>query len=68
MKPPCKSAHPIDCKALPDVLKLNKEAYTQLGGEKTEVVDGATHLFEERENGSFHWQPTGLQYLTPVKI
>jgi len=31
-----------------DVLKLNKEAYTQLGGEKKlEVVDGATHLFEE---------------------
>lgn len=31
-----------------DVLKLNKEAYIQLGGEKKlEVVEGATHLFEE---------------------
>ena len=31
-----------------DVLNLNKEAYIQLGGEKKlEVVDGATHLFEE---------------------
>ena len=31
-----------------DVLQLNKEAYTQLGCEKKlEVVEGATHLFEE---------------------
>jgi predicted alpha/beta-hydrolase family hydrolase len=31
-----------------DVLKLNKEAYIQLGGDKKlEVVEGATHLFEE---------------------
>ncbi len=31
-----------------DVLELNKEAFTQLGGEKKlEVVGGASHLFEE---------------------
>lgn len=31
-----------------DVLELNKQAYRRLqGGKKLEVVDGATHLFEE---------------------
>jgi pimeloyl-ACP methyl ester carboxylesterase len=31
-----------------DVLKLNKEAFVQLGGaKKLEVIEGATHLFEE---------------------
>lgn len=31
-----------------EVLQLNREAYEQLGGEKkVEVVEGATHLFEE---------------------
>ena len=32
-----------------DVLQLNKEAYIQLECEKKlEVIEGATHLFEER--------------------
>lgn len=55
-----------------DVLKLNKEAYTQLGGEKKlEIVDGATHLFEERGKMEIvsalaaNWF---AKYLTPVKI
>ncbi|MEK7200071.1 MAG: alpha/beta hydrolase, partial [Bacteroidota bacterium] len=55
-----------------DVLKLNKEAYTQLGGEKKlEVVDGATHLFEERgkmEIVSVLAANWFAKYLTPVKI
>lgn len=55
-----------------DVLKLNQEAYAQLGGEKKlEVVDGATHLFEERgkmeivSSLAANWF---AKYLTPVKV
>ncbi|HTQ64675.1 MAG TPA: acyl-CoA thioester hydrolase/BAAT C-terminal domain-containing protein [Puia sp.] len=32
-----------------NVLKLNRQAYSQLGGVKSlEIIEGATHLFEER--------------------
>jgi len=54
-----------------DVLQLNKEVYIQLGCEKKlEVIEGATHLFEEMgameqvcEKASDWFE----KYLQPVK-
>lgn len=55
-----------------DVLQLNKEAYIQLECEKKlEVVDGATHLFEESGKMEIVSELAGNwfeKYLNPVSI
>lgn len=55
-----------------DVLQLNKEAYIQLNCEKKlEVIDGATHLFEESGTMEKVCEKAGEwfeKYLQPVKV
>ena len=55
-----------------DVLQLNKEAYIQLECEKKlEVVEGATHLFEEPDKMEIVSELAGSwfqKYLNPVSI
>jgi len=55
-----------------DVLQLNKEAYTHLTCEKKlEVIDGATHLFEEAGKMEIVCELAAewfKNYLVPVKV
>jgi putative phosphoribosyl transferase len=55
-----------------DVLRLNKEAYIQLNSEKKfEVIDGASHLFEEPGTMAQVCEKAGSwfeKYLHPAKI